>query len=493
MTSTLRELQTAKQIREEIDHPIIDVDGHLVEYLPPLEDYVKKYGGSQVELKLLDEHQPHDTTADAWKHTRAPGVWWPLPTKNTLDRATSALPKLLYERLDEIGLDYTVLFHTSFVRVGVSRRGRPAHADYRANLDVEVEQIRHRAFNAFRADLCRDFADRMTPVAFVPMITPEAAIEELDFAVQELGLKAVSVHALRRPVPALEKSHPELFPTVFWVDSFGLDSPYDYDPFWARCVELKVPVLCHGGSFGWTGHNSPTNAVYNHIGHSADGNEAICKSLFLGGVTRRFPELRVAFLECGVAWAYRVYCDVIDRWHKRNKDAIQNYNPAFLDRELFVDLHRKYGDSQVQAHIAEVLGTSTSVESSVATAPDDFALLGVESPEEIRDLFVPNFFFGCEADDPTNAWAFDDAKLPFGVHLNAVLSSDIGHWDVPDMSKVLVEAYEQVEAGRLSLENLREMTFTNAIDLLAGANPDFFNGTAVEHAVAEERASAPRP
>jgi predicted TIM-barrel fold metal-dependent hydrolase len=487
MTTTTSDVRTSRQIREHLDHPVIDVDGHLVEYLPPLRDYVKQIGGSKFELRILDEHHPIDPAGEALKQTRAPGVWWPLPTKNTLDRATSALPKLLHERLDEIGLDFTVLFNTTMPRVEVHRAGQRGESDYRSNRDPEVEQIKTRAFNAFRADLCRDYADRMTPAASIPMNTPEIAIEELEYAIQVLGLKAVTIRSLRRPLPSLEKSHPELFPSIFWLDSFGLDSPYNYDPFWAKCVELQVPILCHGGSFGWTGRNSPTNAVYNHIGHSADGNEALCKSLFLGGVTRRFPALRVAFLECGVAWAYRVYCDLIDRWHKRNKNAIQNYNPALLDRELFVDLHRRYGDARVQTYLSEVLEVSTSVHSPVATPPDDFGLAGIESPEEIRDLFIPNFFFGCEADDPTNALAFDDARLPFGVHLNAVLSSDIGHWDVPDMSKVIVEAYEQVETGRLSREDLRAMTFTNAVDLLAGANPTFFAGTVVEDAVEKER------
>ena len=47
----------------------------------------------------------------------------------------------------------------------------------------------------------------------------------------------------------------------------------------------------------------PSNYVYNHIGHFAAVGEALCKSLLLGGVTRRFPELRpvLARLDRGVA------------------------------------------------------------------------------------------------------------------------------------------------------------------------------------------------
>ena len=35
-----------------------------------------------------------------------------MPARNTLDRATAMLPRLLYERLDEIGLDLAVLYPT---------------------------------------------------------------------------------------------------------------------------------------------------------------------------------------------------------------------------------------------------------------------------------------------------------------------------------------------------------------------------------------------
>ncbi len=54
--------------------------------------------------------------------------------------------------------------------------------------------------------------------------------------------------------------------------------------------------------------------------------------------------------------------------------------------------------------------------------------------------FVPNFYFGCEADDPITAGAFDAKRNPFGARLNVVFGSDIGHFDVPDMNEVTEEA-----------------------------------------------------
>ena len=39
---------------------------------------------------------------------------------------------------------------------------------------------------------------------------------------------------------------------------------------------------------------------------------------------------------------------------------------------------------------------------------------------------MPNFFFGCEGDDPTNSWAFASRTNPFGARLGAVLRRSEG-------------------------------------------------------------------
>src|SRR3954467_5759268 len=53
-------------------------------------------------------------TPEERRRTRTPqGAWWGTHTVNVLDRATATLPALLYERMDEIGVDYTVLYATN--------------------------------------------------------------------------------------------------------------------------------------------------------------------------------------------------------------------------------------------------------------------------------------------------------------------------------------------------------------------------------------------
>ncbi len=114
---------------------------------------------------------------------------------------------------------------------------------------------------------------------------------------------------------------------------------------------------------------------------------------------------------------------------------------------------------------------------------DEWAACGIEKAEDIRDLFINNFYFGCEADDPLNASAFNTTVNPFGAQLKAVFSSDIGHWDVPDMTEVTEEAYELVEDGKITEENFRDFVFTHPAKLWTDMNPDFFKGTIVEQAV----------
>ena len=54
---------------------------------------------------------------------------------------------------------------------------------------------------------------------------------------------------------------------------------------------------------GWGSRMSTINNSYNQVGNFATADEAICRSLVFGGVPMRFPNLRFAFQEGGVAWA----------------------------------------------------------------------------------------------------------------------------------------------------------------------------------------------
>ena len=115
---------------------------------------------------------------------------------------------------------------------------------------------------------------------------------------------------------------------------------------------------------------------------------------------------------------------------------------------------------------------------------DEWARCGVKCKEDIRELFVPKFFFGCEGDDSMTALAFDTRKNAFGARLNVLYSSDLGHYDLPDMRDAAYEAWELVEHGLISELDFRDFVFTNPVLAKARVNPEFFAGTVVEDAAA---------
>lgn len=468
-------------IRAKLDHPIIDSDGHIVEILPVLLDFVKQVGGADMVKTfetLRQRRRGYEMSAAELQDTReVVSTWWLPPTRNTLDRATASLPRLLTERMETLGLDFCVLFPT----LGLAF---PGYAN------DELRRVACRALNLYVAEIYGPYAHRMTPAAAIPMHTPQEAIEELEFAVQTLGLKAAMIASyVRRPVPAIQRQFPELpAPHGTWVDAFGADSAYDYDSFWAKCLELGVPAASHSPGFGFTTNASSTFFMQNHLGHFAATAHLFCKSLFFGGVTHRFPALRLAVLECGAAWAADLYAGIMERWNKRHVQALRHVDPAELDVDGLMDLYARYGEARIEAKLDEIRALLPEATLGLDRRPanlDDFALAAIQRPEDIRDRFVPNFFFGCEADDPMSAVAFNTALNPLGARLGALLSSDIGHWDVEDMQEVVEEAYELVEKELMTAADFRDFTFTNPVRFFAGMNPNFFQGTAVEAEVAK--------
>lgn len=471
------ELKT-QDIRARLKHPVIDSDGHFTEYGPLLREYITKLGGKSAIADFAAASRKTFTSMEWYqlnleerreKWAKRP-PFFALPAANTLDLATSLFPDLLYERLDEIGLDFTVLYPGAAIGV-------------QTFFEDDVRRMACRALNTYYADLFMDHPDRMTPVAVIPMNTPQEAIEEMEYAVGQRGMRVVMLPStIRRPIPAIAKKYPELATQVFRLDTYGIDSEYDYDPVWAKCAELKVVPTFHGPGEGWGSRTSISNYVYNHVGHFASANEAVCKSLFLGGVTRRFPQLKFLFLEGGVGWARSLLGDIKGHWEKRNKDAIYQYDPRRIDREQFSSLYYRYGGKMIRETGPDVESAGPLSLSENPHEVDDFARCQIGRKQDIAELFVPPFYFGCEADDPITSSAFDNRRNPFKARLNVVFGSDIGHFDVPDMREVLPEAYEMVEEQLITEDDFKDFVFRNAVKLWTAVNPGFFKGTVVEGA-----------
>jgi hypothetical protein len=388
--------------------------------------------------------------------------------------------------MDELGCDVSIVYPSTGL----------------AFLQLPDEELRRggcRALNRYHRDAFEGCTDRLIPVAAVPAHSPEEAIAELDYAVLELNYRAVVIPSyIPRPLPGSEHADENTRRNAFWVDTYGIDSEHDYGPFWRRCIELGISPGTHTQGNGLGFRRSTDNWVYNHIGHFAASGEALCKSLFLGGVTRRFPELRVALLEGGVGWACSLYSDLVGHWEKRNVRALrETLDPALLDVPAFTELAVKWASVGI-ATPERIAGATLTTPGHTSHGPsdaeiDEFSLIGIERAAEIPGLFVPNFYFGCEADDPMNSLAFLADRWPFGATLNAMYGSDIGHFDVPSLPDVLHEAWENVERGWMDRTQFRRFMFDNPARFYLDSNPNFFAGTAVADAVTRAVPMVPPP
>ncbi len=209
MNDRLSRVQASRSaaVKATLDYPVIDTDVHVNDYAPILEDYVQHYGGAKLVdalrralgARFATKSQGRDwyaQTAEERQYNRTPRApWWARVTRNTLDLATYTLPELLYKRLAEQGSDYSVLFPNDVLAPLAARD--------------DTRQALHRAINHFHADQYRKYADRLTPVAGIPMSTPQEAIEELEFAVKTLGLKVINIPGgVKRPIKPLPTNIP---------------------------------------------------------------------------------------------------------------------------------------------------------------------------------------------------------------------------------------------------------------------------------------------
>jgi hypothetical protein len=474
----------AARIRAGLEHPVIDGDGHWLEPIPIFLEHLSAVAGpGAVDRIRAQWHRNNAWYRSTWAERQQQrlrrGIWWGV-TANTLDKATALLPALLDERMPELGIDFALMYPSFGLTINTIA-------------DDELHAAAARAYNVMTAEMFAPFAQRFAPVAIVPARTPQQAIRELEHAIGTLGYKAIMLRGNQeRPIPsAAQDADPQK--AAWYCDTIALDSPFDYDPFWRRCVELGVAVTQHSGSPRWVDRASISNFTYNHVGHFAESNHAFARGVFLGGVVRRFPSLNFGFMEGGVSWACQMCGDMIEHWEKRRRAGLQD--PGTTDIAELRALIERYGDAKLKANADAIMRNLDAFRPEVDVAElsrpehvaDDFAASGVASKDDIRAVFSGNFYFGCEAEDRATLWAFDPRM---GVRLRPVFSSDFTHFDVPDFRDVIPEAFEMVEHGFVTEQDFRELTFSNAARLHTRNNPGFFAGTAVEKAVADELASA---
>src|SRR5688500_20396296 len=104
------------EVRSQLDHPVVDADGHFVEMAPVLHEEIvatlEDLGGPMLRDRYLaGAVRPTDTSTILQGRTLAGGrdtwsampSWWGWPVENVRDRAPAHLAALRAERMDEPG------------------------------------------------------------------------------------------------------------------------------------------------------------------------------------------------------------------------------------------------------------------------------------------------------------------------------------------------------------------------------------------------------
>lgn len=173
------------------------------------------------------------------------------------------------EAMDQRGLDRQVL--------------SPPMSVVGYELEERHGQALARLFNDTNAATARGSNGRLIPVATVPMQSARAAIEELDYAVKQLGIRMVEIGTN--------------------INGANLDEE-SFRPFFARAAELGVLVQLHPHQDCVAGGDRLQRYfLSNLIGNPTDTAIAGA-SLIFGGVLDKLPSLNVCLVHAGGALPY---------------------------------------------------------------------------------------------------------------------------------------------------------------------------------------------
>jgi predicted TIM-barrel fold metal-dependent hydrolase len=213
--------------------------------------------------RILGEAAPrvdHSGRESQWRGTRMPrpGV--------QDDQAANRVSDM-----DDEGADVHFLIPSSWVSV--------------VGLDdpsLEVGMIR--AYHRHMADFCGQFPDRLKGL----IMAPGRAVDEAVREIREWGNSAWAVAvkpSLGKDVPA---DHPDL------------------EPIWRTAQEYGLPIVHHSSTWNppyYPGYEDVWDNIF--LGRMAShpwGAMRFVASFIGGGILDRYPDLRLAVLECGFGW-----------------------------------------------------------------------------------------------------------------------------------------------------------------------------------------------
>jgi predicted TIM-barrel fold metal-dependent hydrolase len=214
-----------------------------------------------------------------------PGDEWDASMYGKLGMNIHDVPTRLRD-MDKEGIDISVLFPTSGFNVT-----RLAEKDYAAAFC--------RGYNNWVASICKE-SPRLKAVGLVPFQDVPAAVAEVNRAITKLGLVGITIGSFSM------KEH--------------LGKP-EFRPIYDELQKLNAPLLIHNSRQGPAGEIRFDTFLFKHTIGRPFETLLDCAALMYGGVPEKFPDLRIAFLECGCGWVPYWMDRMDEEWEKRRSEA----------------------------------------------------------------------------------------------------------------------------------------------------------------------------
>lgn len=185
--------------------------------------------------------------------------------------------------------------------------------------DPELEIACVQAYNDWLLETWAGASDRFIPQCIVPISSIEATVAEIQRAVG-MGHRGVIYPALPmdlRDVPHVAEA--------------------DYDPIWAVCEELKVPLCLHAGSSPTLEYERYSDLSPKLAAAITDVAKPVSSVYVLGlylfsRILMRHPKLKVVLAESALSWGL-LYLEWAD--HQADHDGLANEGYDLTPSELF--------------------------------------------------------------------------------------------------------------------------------------------------------------